>query len=420
MLTKAIVFFNRIRGIATKCASGPGNRYGLPYLLVGPKMGEGKSMRTTSVHVARIATKGPGDVSGLLSLIGSGRIDPKSIVAMLGKTEGNGGVNDFTREYAVSALSAALAPYVDLPPHRVEQRIAFVMSGGTEGVLSPHITVFTRNGVANRGSEAVSGKRLSIGIAQTRDFLPEELGRGAQIRETARAVGAAMTDAAIVDPQDVHFVQIKCPLLTSDRVEAAATRGNRTVTNSAYGSMAYSRGASALGVAVALREIEGEIDDESVLSRFDLFSSVASTSAGIELMHNVVIVLGNSTSSAAPFEIGHAVMRDSIDSTAVIRALKSVGLHIEDGSGPATASRQLVNIFAKAEASPNGSIRGFRHIMLEDTDISSTRHARAAVGGLIAGLSGTGAVYVSGGAEHQGPPGGGPVAVIARLSNNSG
>jgi cyanuric acid amidohydrolase len=35
---------------------------------------------------------------------------------------------------------------------------------------------------------------------------------------------------------------------------------------------------------------------------------------------------------------------------------------------------------------------------------------------LIAGLSGTGAVYVSGGAEHQGPPGGGPVAAIARLS----
>ena len=55
--------------------------------------------------------------------------------------------------------------------------------------------------------------------------------------------------------------------------------------------------------------------------------------------------------------------------------------------------------------------------MLEDTDISATRHARAAVGGLISGLSGTGAIYVSGGAEHQGPPGGGPVAVIAQLSN---
>jgi cyanuric acid amidohydrolase len=372
-------------------------------------------MRTTSVNVVRIATSGPGDVSGLLSLIERREIDPKSIVAILGKTEGNGGVNDFTREYAVSSLSAALAPYVDLPVHRVEQRIAFVMSGGTEGVLSPHLTVFTRDGVAPGIASGISGKRLSIGMAQTRDFLPEEIGRGVQIRETAKAVAAAMAEAGIVEAQDVHFVQIKCPLLTSDRVEAAAARGHKTVTTSAYGSMGYSRGASALGVAVALGEVDGEIDDEHVLRRYDLFSSVASTSAGIELMHNVVIVLGNSNASAAPFEIGHAVMRDAIDAPAVIDALKSVGLNIEDGSGRPIAGRRLVNIFAKAEASPNGLVRGCRHIMLEDTDISATRHARAAVGGLIAGLSGTSAVYVSGGAEHQGPPGGGPVAAIARI-----
>jgi cyanuric acid amidohydrolase len=374
-------------------------------------------MRTISVDVVRISTSGPGDVSGLLSLIGSGKIDPKSILAILGKTEGNGGVNDFTREYAVSALCAALAPFVELPPHQVEQRIAFVMSGGTEGVLSPHITVFTRDHAVDGRSDGIFGKRLSIGMAQTRDFLPEELGRGAQIEETANAVAAAMADAAIADPQDVHFVQIKCPLLTSERVEDALARGKETVTSSAYGSMAYSRGASALGVAVALGEIKGKIDDKHILRNYDHFSSVASTSAGIELMHNVVIVLGNSASSAAPFEIGHAVMRDAIDCSAVIDALKSVGLGMEGGSKP-IPNRELVNIFAKAEASPSGSVRGFRHTMLEDTDISSTRHARAAVGGLIGGLSGSGAVYVSGGAEHQGPPGGGPVAVIARLSTN--
>ena len=378
-------------------------------------------MRTASVDVFRIATRGPGDVSGLMGLIETGEINPQAIIAILGKTEGNGGVNDFTREYAVSALCAALAPCLGLPSHGVEQRIAFVMSGGTEGVLSPHITVFTRRDIdiaePRDISRGISGKRLSIGMAHTRDLLPEEIGRGAQVRETARAVAAAMADAAITDRQDVHFVQIKCPLLTSDRIEAASARGSKTVTNSAYTSMAYSRGASALGVAVALGEIEDEVRDEDVLRRFDLFSSVASTSAGIELMHNVVIVLGNSAASASAFEIGHAVMRDAIDSAAVIDALNSVGVAI--GSGPA-AGRQLVNIFAKAEASPNGSVRGFRHTMLEDTDISATRHARAAVGGLISGLAGTGAVYVSGGAEHQGPPGGGPVAAIARLSTAEG
>jgi cyanuric acid amidohydrolase len=98
----------------------------------------------------------------------------------------------------------------------------------------------------------------------------------------------------------------------------------------------------------------------------------------------------------------------------VIATLKSVGLGLGDTTEP-FAQNRLVNIFAKAEASPDGSVRGFRHTMLDDSDISATRHARAAVGGLIGGLAGTGAVYVSGGAEHQGPPGGGPVAAIARL-----
>ena len=365
-------------------------------------------MPTTSVGVFKIATAGPGDVAGLMALINSGAIDPTSILAVLGKTEGNGGVNDFTREYAVAALCTALAPHLALTPHQVEQRIAFVMSGGTEGVLSPHITLFTRS-EAERPA-GLSGKRLGIGMAHTRDFLPEELGRSAQITETAKAVKAAMADAGISDPRDVHFVQIKCPLLTSERVAAAIARGNTTATANAYSSMAYSRGASALGVAVALGEIASDAKDEDVLRRYDLFSKVASTSSGIELMHNVVIVLGNSASSASAFEIGHAVMEDAIDAAAVSAALQSVGL----GANP-QPGRELVNIFAKAEASPDGSVRGLRHTMLEDTDISSTRHARAAVGGLIAGLAGTGAVYVSGGAEHQGPAGGGPVAVIARL-----
>jgi cyanuric acid amidohydrolase len=373
----------------------------------------GMTMRTTSVDVIQIQTKGPGDVSGLMKLIEAGQIEPASILAILGKTEGNGGVNDFTREYAVSALCAALAPYVDLPPHDVEQKIAFVMSGGTEGVLSPHITVFTRTMIEeDRAAAGIAGKRLSIGVAHTRDFMPEELGRGAQVEETAKAVRVAMADAGINDPLDVHFVQIKCPLLTSDRIEAAHARGQKVVTTSAYGSMAYSRGASALGVASALGEIEG-VCDEQILKNWELFSSVASTSAGIELMHNVVIVLGNSNTSASPFVIGHGVMRDSIDSAAVIEVLKSVGLGLRELSDP-SAQRRLVNILAKAEASPDGSVRGFRHTMLDDSDIGATRHARAAVGGLISGLAGTGAVYVSGGAEHQGPPGGGPVAAIAR------
>jgi len=362
-----------------------------------------------SVDVVRIPTRGPGDVSGLLRLIEAGKIAPSSILAVLGKTEGNGGVNDFTREYAMAALCEALSPHLGLTPRAVEDKIAFVMSGGTEGVLSPHITVFTRTATGDTARGAASEKRLSIGIAHTRDFLPEEIGRKVQIDETVKAVHMAMRDAGIDNPHDVHFVQVKCPLLTSERIEAAHHRGHKTVTTSAYTSMGYSRGASALGVARALEEIDN-VHQDQVLKDWNQFSSVASASAGIELMHNVVIVMGNSLMSASPFVIGHALMRDAIDLSAVIEALKSVGLGLAD----ARMQDRLVNIFAKAEASPDGSVRGFRHTMLDDSDVGSTRHARAAVGGLISSLSGTGAVYVSGGAEHQGPPGGGPVAVIAR------
>src|SRR5271163_4526082 len=129
----------------------------------------GGPMQTNSFDVIRIPTNGPGDVSGLMALIDSGALEPQSILAVLGKTEGNGGVNDFTREYAVAALCNALAPHLALPPRAVESRIAFVMSGGTEGVLSPHMTVFARSQSSEAAQESVDEARLSVGIAHSRD-----------------------------------------------------------------------------------------------------------------------------------------------------------------------------------------------------------------------------------------------------------
>ena len=82
-------------------------------------------MQPNSFDVIRIPTNGPGDVSGLMALIDSGALEPSSILAVLGKTEGNGGVNDFTREYAVAALCNALSSQLNARsargrgPHRV-------------------------------------------------------------------------------------------------------------------------------------------------------------------------------------------------------------------------------------------------------------------------------------------------------------
>jgi cyanuric acid amidohydrolase len=372
----------------------------------------------------RIAMAGPADLSRMTALIEDGALDPTEIVAILVKTEGNGGVNDFTREYTCTTIAATLGPYLRATNAEVERRIAMVVSGGTEGVLSPHATIFARvptpanrangHGINGHGANGHGGsKRLAIGIAATRDFLPHEIGRAPQIEATAQAVREAMQDAGIFRIEDVHWVQVKCPLLTAERVQAAVRAGHSPVTEIAYKSMAYSRGASALGVGVAMGEIAAPVSDDSVLSDWSLASGVASASAGIELKNNIVIVLGNAEEATGDCVIAHAVMQDAIDASAVLAALRSSGISAADGA--AIEASRIVNVLAKADPSPDGMLRGWRHTMLDDTDISATRHARAAVGGVIAGLTGCPAVFVSGGAEHQGPPGGGPVAVIARV-----
>ncbi len=357
----------------------------------------------------RIAMSGPADVSKMTALIEQGALDPATIVAILVKTEGNGGVNDFTREYTCTTLATSLAPYLRATPAEVERRIAMVVSGGTEGVLSPHATIFARTPTS--AGSANGEKRLAIGIAATRDFEPHEIGRAAQIEATtAAAVKQAMQDAKIERIEDVHWVQVKCPLLTAERMQAAVRAGHSPVTEIAYKSMAYSRGASAIGVGVAMGEISAPVADERVCADWSLASGVASASAGIELTNNIVIVLGNAREAAGDTVIAHAVMQDAIDGSAVLAALARAGV-----AGAAIDASRIVNVLAKADPSPDGLVRGWRHIMLDDTDISATRHARAAVGGLVAGLTGCPAVFVSGGAEHQGPPGGGPVAVIAKV-----
>jgi cyanuric acid amidohydrolase len=356
---------------------------------------------------------GPADLSGVQALIDAGDLDPRDIVAVMGKTEGNGCVNDHTREFAAMAWCHFLAPHLGCSPHEVEQRVALVMSGGTEGVLSPHFTVLTRR-VADQ-APTHGEKRLVIGVAQTRDFRPEEIGRRAQIELTAEAVHAAVRDAGIASPDDVHFVQVKCPLLTDAKGAEAASRGQTVVTPDTYASMGHSRGASALGVALALGEVAPDrVDDRTVLAADAPWSACASVSAGIELERNVVIVLGEAVGSASPLRIAHTVMHDAVDAQSVRTLLREAfGLDAERDA--AAVSRRLVNLLVKAEASPDGQVRGARHTMLNDSDIHSTRHARAAVAAVLASVVGRTRLYVSGGAEHQGPPGGGPVAAILRM-----
>lgn len=183
------------------------------------------------VGVHRLSMDNPGDVSGLRRLLQDGAIDAASIAAVIGKTEGNGGANDFTRALATLRVTALLGECLDMAPEEVTGRVALVWSGGCEGVLSPHMTVFTRQGPAPEGPRASAGKDagrdgagagavggevqdagrpglLAIAVQRTRSLLPEEIGRMSEVREVVAAVRSALSDISVT-ADAVHYVQVK-------------------------------------------------------------------------------------------------------------------------------------------------------------------------------------------------------------------
>jgi cyanuric acid amidohydrolase len=335
--------------------------------------------------VVKVLTASPSDVSGLDEVRAQGW-DDRSIRAVVGKTEGNGLVNDFSRELAARAWEAAL-------PHRP----ITIMSGGTEGVLSPQMTLLAQV----EDDETSDLGALAIGVAESEVIAPAQLGRRPQSDAVAEAVLAACSLAQI-KPSQVALALVKCPLLPGDEIASADARQEILVTRDSYESMAYSRGASALGVALAVGELNSADVDRGLEGDTGVWSAVASTSAGREVKRCHVVVLGPSEHARGHLRATNTVMKDALDASSILDVLEVVNA----GKG------RVIQVFAKAEADPSGAIRGRRHTMLTDSDIHSTRHARAAVGGLLAGLVGDPAIYVSGGAEHQGPPGGGSVTVV--------
>src|SRR5262249_36121398 len=139
-------------------------------------------------------------------------------------------------------------------------RICLVMSGGTEGAMAPHWLVFER-----AAGEGTKGPSLAIGRAHTSALPFDHLGRLPQVDQVAAGVRAAMGDADIDDAADLHFVQVKCPLLVTRRLAEADSHGAAVATRDTLKSMGLSRAASALGVAIALGEI-----DRAALSDTDI------------------------------------------------------------------------------------------------------------------------------------------------------
>ena len=362
------------------------------------------------IEVRKVPLHTVSDASELAKLIDDGVMEASRVIAVIGKTEGNGGVNDYTRIIADRAFREVLiAKGAD--PEKVSQ-VPIVWSGGTDGMISPHATIFAT--LAPEKAEQTDEPRLTVGFAMSDHLLPEEIGYRPMIEKVAAAVRVAMERAGITDPKDVHYVQTKTPLLTIHTIRDAKSRGKKVWTEGTHESMDLSNGCTALGIAVALGEIEMP-EDSQVLHDRSIYSSVSSCSSGVELDQAQVVVVGNARGVGGRYRIGHSVMRDALDADGIWEAIKDAGLELPDRPHWTDLQGRLVNVFLKCEASGDGQVHGRRNAMLDDSDVHWHRQIKSCVGGVTASVTGDPAAFVSVSAAHQGPDGGGPVAAIVDL-----
>ncbi|KAJ0413070.1 hypothetical protein BJY00DRAFT_320159 [Aspergillus carlsbadensis] len=191
-----------------------------------------------AVDIFKYPTTSPADTTPLSHLEKQG-YDASSILAVIGKTEGNGCVNNFSRTLSSHVWES-----------KIPRNAVTVFSGGIEGVLSPYVTFLVKLREP-MGLVACSGS--------TRDFERNKVGAEVQAREVAGGICVA---------------------------------GQTPITTDTYKSMAVSRYASAVGIALALEKIT----PDSVAAALDaenegVWSARASCSSSAELKNCHIMVL---------------------------------------------------------------------------------------------------------------------------------
>lgn len=363
-----------------------------------------------AIVVRKVPMESVQDTAGIETAMAEEGFGVDDIVALVAKTEGNGGVNDLgrilvdrvLRDFLVAGGSGGREAAMQVP---------IALSGGCPGVISPHINVFARVDDPDPDPEA---ERLAMGIAMSEAIAPEDIGRPAGVEKVAAGVRLAMKDAGIEDASDIHYVQSKSPLLTVETIADAKARGHTVATEETMESMSIANATAALGIGYALGEIPMPREDQ-IGRDFDVYSSVASCSSGNEQLAAQIVVVGNKKGAGGRFRIGHSVMKDAIDTDGIYEAIRDAGLKLPDRPHPSDLGDALVNCFVKCETDPTGRLRGRRQVSLNDSDVHHTLTTKATVGGVVSAAVGDPAVFVSVAALQQGPAGGGMVAAIVDM-----
>ena len=183
-----------------------------------------------TAHVIAYDTANPGDVSDFSRNLA--RFEPARIrkLALLVKTEGNSDVNDFSREFALLSLTAAIEAHGG---KALAERSTFLISTGCEGAMTPfgYLFVDLEDDAAVLPAKAGQGSALAFGCARSRSLTPEEIGTPAHAVIVAETVEAAMREAGV----NARFYQASSSEMYGKVLEVPQSENTPFYPRSPYG-----------------------------------------------------------------------------------------------------------------------------------------------------------------------------------------
>jgi cyanuric acid amidohydrolase len=371
-------------------------------------MSQDSDPRSYAVDAVQVTLDHTRDVEGLRRLLADGLLRPDDVVAVTGKTEGTtpGETSRVDADRMVRGFLAAEGTRTE----REIARLPMVFTSGGVGILTPQIVVYSRRPAEPAADGA---PRLAIGTARSAVMRPEWTGTSRVVEADAEAVRAAAADAGLA-PAEVEYVVGKAYHVPQDELAAARSAGRPVAELDDRMLFRTTSGSAGLGAAVALDGMPLPADGD-IATRLDLWSGKASFSAnpwepvGGDGPHTQVVALGNRAGTGGRLRVGHAVIADLLDVDALPRALRRAGL--EAGPGPLTPEQRarVVAVYVKVGPAPDGRLRGRRQVT---ENPAYGNEVKAAVAGMFSAFLQDNLIYISGSATHQGPPGGGTLAVV--------
>ncbi|MCG6114849.1 MAG: ring-opening amidohydrolase [Mesorhizobium sp.] len=349
-----------------------------------------------SSFVDHFEMSSPDDVQKLGHILRRLSADKPTRVALIAKVEGTATTNDFSRSLALRAIGDAVDE-AGLDP----QNVHTILSTGCEGVISPGGFVFADFGATGRDEGG-----LRVGFSKSSPLSSTDLLSQNHIDSARLAVEGALRDCGLTGADRV-LVFMKSPLMThQESIDLPEERARFA------GISGAARGAAALGMAVALGEIDpADALIDNLLRRTDLFSRRGMVFSGTETRSCEAIVIGQLAGSTSGLQLHCGVVDDLLD----IEGMAAIMAPDANASIDAARARSgdVVAAFFKAGVRQDGLVRG-RRTTVFSSDLDPDKHMRAAASGVVAALTGDCRMFVSGGCEHQSPDGGGVFAVVTR------